>query len=344
MAAGPEPGWYPDPLGSDQQRWWDGVRWTATLRAAPPDPAAAEVTTTLPPVRGPAPTAEEQAWPAPVTEDAWAAPPLEMADDEEPAGRRLGWVWAGATAAVLAVALGVGVGVALRGPATDGDADDDPVASDPSLETEEAIERPAPIDEPLDVTATEPLDTETEIVEEPAEEATEGTELEPPPPASETTETEPEAEPETETSTEASTEAASGSGTSSGGSTPSPGASATTSPPSSTELTGAVGSYILALDTGDFRWAHDHLTPELQQRPGWTLGEFTAFWDGYLAAAEIVSFDEVDDTTGTVRATVDYALQSGDLARESLRMTFVRGAEDRVLMDDYEVLRSVWNP
>lgn len=57
-----------------------------------------------------------------------------------------------------------------------------------------------------------------------------------------------------------------------------------------------------------------------------------------------MSFDEVDDASGTVRATADYALQSGDLARESLRMSFVRTADGRALMDDYEVLRSVWNP
>jgi uncharacterized protein len=24
----PAPGWYPDPSGANQQRWWDGTRWT----------------------------------------------------------------------------------------------------------------------------------------------------------------------------------------------------------------------------------------------------------------------------------------------------------------------------
>ena len=30
------PGWYPDPAGSQQQRWWDGVQWTDTLSGGPP--------------------------------------------------------------------------------------------------------------------------------------------------------------------------------------------------------------------------------------------------------------------------------------------------------------------
>jgi hypothetical protein len=39
---GPAAGWYPDPAGQPMMRWWDGVRWTEHLQAAPP-PAAKSV-------------------------------------------------------------------------------------------------------------------------------------------------------------------------------------------------------------------------------------------------------------------------------------------------------------
>ncbi|WP_308466820.1 DUF2510 domain-containing protein [Rathayibacter soli] len=41
----PAPGWYPDPAGSPQQRWWDGTQWTGYLQN-PQTPA--------PPVQPPA--------------------------------------------------------------------------------------------------------------------------------------------------------------------------------------------------------------------------------------------------------------------------------------------------
>lgn len=45
MAATPPsqspPGWYPDPGGSSQERWWDGSSWTEHLRGGAPAPAFA---------------------------------------------------------------------------------------------------------------------------------------------------------------------------------------------------------------------------------------------------------------------------------------------------------------
>ncbi|WCC79381.1 RDD family protein [Cutibacterium equinum] len=46
-ATPPPMGWYPDPAGSDQERYWDGEGWTRNLRN-PPEPAPRHVTGHVP--------------------------------------------------------------------------------------------------------------------------------------------------------------------------------------------------------------------------------------------------------------------------------------------------------
>jgi hypothetical protein len=90
----PDAGWYRDPAGSAQQRWWDGQAWTAHLRdppapaptasypapaapSAPPAPPAAPATPSYGPAPAP-PSAGPAAPPsmyAPSTTAAPAAPP-----------------------------------------------------------------------------------------------------------------------------------------------------------------------------------------------------------------------------------------------------------------------------
>jgi hypothetical protein len=38
MQPAPPPGWYPDPSGTPQQRWWDGQQWTQQTQAGPVQP------------------------------------------------------------------------------------------------------------------------------------------------------------------------------------------------------------------------------------------------------------------------------------------------------------------
>lgn len=52
-ATPPPMGWYPDPAGSEQERYWDGERWTRNLRNPPdpqPHPGVGHVPETLAPV------------------------------------------------------------------------------------------------------------------------------------------------------------------------------------------------------------------------------------------------------------------------------------------------------
>ena len=41
----PEPGWYPDPTGSANLRWWNGVSWSDSTHALPGAPALPDTVT-----------------------------------------------------------------------------------------------------------------------------------------------------------------------------------------------------------------------------------------------------------------------------------------------------------
>jgi Protein of unknown function (DUF2510) len=51
MTSPPPPGWYPDPGGTHDLRWWDGHTWTAnTSPAVPPTPVATSpIASAMPP-------------------------------------------------------------------------------------------------------------------------------------------------------------------------------------------------------------------------------------------------------------------------------------------------------
>jgi hypothetical protein len=83
----PGAGWFPDPAGSHNLRWWDGAGWTENfidpdtgappvLEAAPPEPAAVEPESVAPAPVEPAPVEPE------------AEPVTPAADPEQPLTRR----------------------------------------------------------------------------------------------------------------------------------------------------------------------------------------------------------------------------------------------------------------
>lgn len=75
--ASPAPGWYPDPFGAAQQRWWDGATWTSQIHpAAPADAWGA------PPQNQPHPPTGDAGYPPQpgANQYGYYAPPTPLAD------------------------------------------------------------------------------------------------------------------------------------------------------------------------------------------------------------------------------------------------------------------------
>jgi|GEM_PF-3367939 len=104
------------------------------------------------------------------------------------------------------------------------------------------------------------------------------------------------------------------------------------------EVVAAFAGYVDALEWGDLDAARAYLAPELAARQGWTAEDFRAFWEGRLAGARIVRVAEVDAGAGEVRAVVDYALVGGEVSREEVLATFVRGPDGQAAMAEYVVV------
>ena len=90
----PEGGWYQDPTGRHEKRYWDGSRWSDHV--ADGSEAATD------PIRSPAELA--------VAPAGQRHPEIESPDPERP--QRWPWV-AGGIAGLLAVVAGVAIGVAV---------------------------------------------------------------------------------------------------------------------------------------------------------------------------------------------------------------------------------------
>ena len=76
----PPAGWYPDPAGSPQQRWWDGRQWSDALQpvSVTPEPATAEAVT--PEAVTPEAVTPETVTPEPVAFPELTSQPIAVAE------------------------------------------------------------------------------------------------------------------------------------------------------------------------------------------------------------------------------------------------------------------------
>ncbi len=117
--AGPEPGWYPDPDGSQRARYWDGNGWSSAFRALEPEapePRAPEPTQPVQPTVPPTAVPPRPTRP-PAQRPGSAIDPVAVAPVAS-SGSRKRWVWV-AVGVVAVLAAGVGGYVLASGGSSD---------------------------------------------------------------------------------------------------------------------------------------------------------------------------------------------------------------------------------
>ena len=106
------------------------------------------------------------------------------------------------------------------------------------------------------------------------------------------------------------------------------------------DLFATLHRYVIALDAGELREAHDLLSPSLQGQTGWRFEDFRDFWTGYLVGARLVDIEQIDVASGEIVTTIDYELVGNGLSRERIRLRVVPGPDGDGVIDVYYVLRA----
>jgi len=104
----PAAGWYPDPAGGEDLRWWTGVTWTDDVRPSPWATATPTAAAPAVPVVTSAPPTTTPAWVLEPDRTPGSAASAGDATDLEPGSRagRGGWIVVGAIVVVIALVAG----------------------------------------------------------------------------------------------------------------------------------------------------------------------------------------------------------------------------------------------